>query len=330
MKKNFRSIKATLIIGLLLVSLSSMMIPVNADSSSESQSNSFSLFKLESYVNLLGYDKNLTNVPIQPRGTGFSTQLNLEYGVTYSAGLFNILGSALLQMHRGRTLKIQIEALDHPEWTSVSVSQWPTVTVSPDKQPVATQLTVKVNENAPAFGAGDIKLRITVPDVGLIKGMVNEVEIPFSAGYIPLVKAQFPEGESEIVGPMDTAVFPIELQNMGNARTRVSLQVLNVPDGWAAIITNDVLIEEGKGSKSMAYLTVKPPKGFGYHDDSAGIVVTYTPEMAENPQFVGETRTVDVLVESRGFSIIGMEVIILPLIAIIVVLILLYYFIKRK
>ena len=107
-------------------------------------------------------------------------------------------------------------------------------------------------------------------------------------------------------------------------------EIKNVPDGWSAIITDDILVEEGEGSKSTVYLTVKPPKGFGYHDDTASILVKYTPWMAENTQFVGKSKPISVLVESRGFSVIVIEMIILPIIIIVVVLLLLYYYVIKK
>ncbi len=321
MRKNFRRIKTSLIMGLLLFSMFSLITP---------QASAGIIVNLQSVVNLHSVDANLTNIPIMPRSTGFSTQVSFEYYVTYAGGVFNLLGESLLAIHRGRTVQIQVEPFGYPSWATVTVSNWPIVKITDQSQYPIITLTVKLNEDAPAFGEGEIKLRVTVPQQGLVQGIETVFGFSFSAGYIPLVQAQFPDGESKIIGPMDTAVFKVELQNLGNARTRVNLNVDNVPSGWAAIITNDVIIEEGEGSKAYAYLTVKPPKSFGYHDDAASIIVTYTPEMAENPTFVGETRVVDVLVESRGFSIIGGEIILIPLIIIILIVLLIYYFIIKK
>jgi hypothetical protein len=117
---------------------------------------------------------------------------------------------------------------------------------------------------------------------------------------------------------------------LGNARTRVYIELTGVPDDWSASITNEIIIEEGTGSKATAYLTLKPPKGFGFHDDTASIFIKFTPEMAENPTYKGDPQTLDILVESRGFSIIGIEVLILPIIVIVIIILLLYYFIIKK
>jgi len=320
MKKNFKSIKTIIIMGLLLFSIFIATTPTTSAGI---------LFNLESLVTIDYDSQSLSNIPIQPRGTGFTTDLNLSYSVTYSGGIFNALGSVMYQIHKGRTLIITIEAFG-PEWASVTVSESPIVTVDEVPRTYPIYLTVKIGSDAPAFGAGDIKLKITVPKVGLIKGYTKEVGISFSAGYIPLVQPTFPEGKSTLIGPMDTADIPIEIQNMGNARTRVYLELVGIPKDWSASITNEVLIEEGLGSKATAYLTVKPPKGFGFHDDTISILIKYYPEMAENPEYRGDSKTIDVLIESRGFSIIGIEILILPIIIVIIVVLLIYFFIIKK
>jgi hypothetical protein len=89
-------------------------------------------------------------------------------------------------------------------------------------------------------------------------------------------------------------------------------------------------LDEAIGSKGTAYLTVRPPKGFGYHDDTAGIIVQMTPARAEKTDDQGVSERISVLVESRGFSIIGLEMIVLPIIVILVIIFLIYYFLIRK
>jgi len=321
MTKNLKSVKASLILGLLLVSTFAIFAPTP---------QAGVIVNLTSVVNLGPYNQNLTNVAIKPRATGFSTDIEFEYYVTGSAGILNLLGEALLAIHEGRPAKLKVEAFGYPSWATVTVSNWPTVQISKTHQYPKITLTVKLGSDAPAYGEGEIRLRVTVDKVGLVEGANEEYGFAFSAGFLPLVQAQFSGGESRQVGPMDTVSIPIEIQNLGNARTLVDLQVTNVPDGWGAVITNDVIIEEGEGSKATAYLTVKPPKGFGYHDDMATIIVSYTPKMAENLNFVGDTRTVDVLIESRGFSVIGMEILLLPVILIIALLLVIYYFVYKK
>jgi hypothetical protein len=108
---------------------------------------------------------------------------------------------------------------------------------------------------------------------------------------------------------MDTATFPIVIQNLGNARTLVLLDVVNVPKDWAAIVTSQVTLDEGPGSTATAYLVVKPPKGFGYHYDEQTIKITMQPVKADQPTKVGSIYTEAFLIQSRGFSTPGFEAI---------------------
>ena len=132
---------------------------------------------------------------------------------------------------------------------------------------------------------------------------------------------------------MDTAVFTIEVENLGNARTKVYFEVdLNsLPDDWIAIVTDDIIIDEAQGSKGIAYLTVRPPKSFGYHDDDASIRVKLTPARAENTDQQGKSEYVTVIVESRGFSIVGLEVagpVIIGIAALVIGLV--FFYMRRK
>lgn len=311
--------------GLLLVSVFAAMIPT--------ASSQGALFSLESVIDV-SYDLSITNEPIYIRGAGKAANVWIKYYVT-GAALFGISNNILLLAHKGRSVPIEIVASCELPWATVSVSQQPTAAIpqgfgeehATNKSSV---LYIKVDEDAPAYGKGNIELTVRVPKVGVIQGREQTIQIPFIVGYTPIVTPRYLEGQSKIINPMDTAVFPIELMNMGNARTRVYLELDYIPDGWSAIITDQVTIEEGEGSRATVYLTVRPPKTFGYHDDTATIVVNYTPEMAEQSQFKGDTKQINVLIDSRGISVIGIETLILPIIIIIVILLLVYYFVIKK
>ena len=52
--------------------------------------------------------------------------------------------------------------------------------------------------------------------------------------------------------------------------------------------------------------------------------------MAEQPQFVGDSKPINVLLESRGFLVISIEMLILPTIIFIVILLLIYCYVIKK
>jgi hypothetical protein len=152
-----------------------------------------------------------------------------------------------------------------------------------------------------------------------------------------LIKTHVQGGNSMRIEPKDNAVFPIEIENLGNARTRVKLQVVdeNIPDGWAATVTDYIILDEVKGSKGTVYLTVKPPKSSGYHDDSASIRVELIPERAMNPTDQGSTQYVNVLVQSRGIikteeKGFGFDITYLLILIIIIILIAIIILLKNK
>ena len=324
MKKNFRALKASLIMGILLISLSASIVPTT----------SAGMFvNLSSYLQA-GFDaSNFTAKPIVPRGELRSLTIYLDYGVNYG-GLFKGLSELLFKFHSDRQVNIKLELGDHSPWCTPTLFTDTITTKVGEAEETGLQATLnlKVDIDAPAYGAGFVDLKVSVPKVGMILPYSNTFTLEFNPAYLPLIKPQIQESNTKRIGPMDTAVFPIEIENLGNARTKVKLEVVSgtVPDGWTAIVTDQIILDEAKGSKGIAYLTVKPPKSFGYHDDTSSIVVEMTPERAENPADQGSPERVSVLVESRGISFIGFEVVIIPIIIIIVIIFLVYYYMFRK
>jgi uncharacterized membrane protein len=168
-------------------------------------------------------------------------------------------------------------------------------------------LNVQLTENAPAFGEGYVKILASTHKQGLIEGFEKEFTLEFTPGYLPRINVNLPEGTAKNINPTESAVFPIEISNLGNARTTVFFTIEDIPNGWTAVIDNDItLIENGQSS---ATLTVKPPRDFGFHYDRKSIMIKLTPARAENTTELGKPSFVTVLVQSRGFYTPGFEAI---------------------
>jgi hypothetical protein len=123
--------------------------------------------------------------------------------------------------------------------------------------------------------------------------------------------------------------LPIDISNLGNARTIVLLEVTSVPEDWVAVITSQLTLEEGTGSQGTAYLVVKPPKSFGYHNDEQTIKISMQPVDADDYSKKGEITYETFLVQSRGFSTPGFETIVF-LGAFALTLLIVIYIRKRK
>ncbi|KYK28673.1 hypothetical protein AYK20_06860 [Thermoplasmatales archaeon SG8-52-1] len=257
---------------------------------------------LQSYLQW-SFNSSALSEPIVPRAEKRAVTIYLDYGINYG-GLFKNLAKLLLQYYRDRQVNIKLEIGDHSPWCTPTLFTYTITTRVGEAGETGLQATLnlKLDIDAPAYASGFVEVKVTVPKVGLIQGYSNNYTLEFTPAYLPLIKPQVQGGNSMRIEPMDTAVFPIEIENLGNAQTRVKLQVVNenVPDGWTANVTDNIILDETRGSKGIAYLTVKPPKSVGYHDDSASISVELVPESARNPIDQGPPQYVNFLVESRG------------------------------
>ena len=296
MTKHFRTIKASIIMGILLVSVFAAFTPTTSAGT---------LIKMSSYVNIY-WAANETQRPVIPRGEMRQLDLTITYAVTRAA----ILSQLAFLIYQGRQVNIKVEITDTPPWCTANLKAGTvTTSIKPEESELFTTLTLRIDNDAPAFGAGYVKIKASVDKIGMIDPYTQEYSLEFTPAYLPMINAQLPEGNSMKIGPLDTATFPIEVTNMGNARTRIFFEIENIPEDWIAVVTDDITLDEAEGSSGTAYLTIKPPKGFGYHYDEESIRVIMTPARAEDIQNRGESSYVTVIVESRGFSTPGFEAI---------------------
>lgn len=314
--KNNKIIKASILTLILLFSVITVIVPTTSAGT---------FISLNSYVDVI-WAANETQKPVIPRGEMRQLDLELRYQVTTGG----IAAQMVFMIYQGRQVNIKMEVIDTPSWCTANLKSGTlTTTISSFEKELSTVLTLRIEDDAPAYGAGFVKIKATVPKIGVIDGFNQEFTLEFTPAYLPMISAQLPEGNSNKIGPMDTASFPIEVTNLGNARTRVFFEIEYMPKGWIAVITDDITLDEGQGSQGTAYLTIKPPKSFGYHYDEESIRVKMTPARAEDIQNRGGSSYVTVIVESRGFSLLGFEVVLL-LIGIILLGVLIYIFKKKK
>lgn len=314
MTKKCKAIQASILAGILLVSVIIAIIPTISAGI---------IFNLQSVVNVSW--GNETQEPIVPRGELRTLTLIISHTVTRGA-----FGRGMLSALTGLNIIIRVEIVETPSWCTANIAQGTlSVQVQPDEtRTVQTKLSLQVSDDAPAFGLGYIKVRATAQKAGLIAGYSNEFTLSFIPDYKPLIKPSLPETNIKEIGPMDTAVFPIQIENLGNARTIVLLNVVSVPKDWNAVINSQLTLEEGAGSTATAYLVVKPPKSFGYHYDEQTIRISMQPVKADDFSKKGEITYETVLVQSRGFSTPGFEVI--AFIGAILAFVSITYAMKRK
>lgn len=273
---------------------------------------------------------------IKPRGGILDLELDIKYSVASGGGLFSWgIDEIAESLYYGQPINVNLEILEEPEWAQVSLSEYDvTFIISrdlPETKSVHMYITAK--EDAPAFLAGEIRIKAKVPTKTKIlfpnlEGFDKTFSLAFEPEYNALIDVQAIPNTKK-VGPMDTAVFPVKVENRGNERTEVEFVVKSKSAGWKALITNVVALDVGQ--KTTVYLSIQPPRGFGYHYDIGDIIIEATPTRALDTTLRGAPKLVSVQVESSGFSLLGAELIFIPLILIIVLLFLLYrYVIKPR
>ncbi len=294
-----KTIKASVVTAILLGSFlfSIAMVPTTS-----------ALFNVSSLVTVQWSGTNASK-PIVPRGELRS----LELTVSYLTQRGNFFGKGLVAAYTGRPVTVDLRIISTPTWCSASISQGTfsfTIQDSLTPQTQKTPLSLTIDEDAPAFGLGSIILEATAHKAGLIDGYTAQFTLDFIPDYKPLIDVSLPDTNTKEIGPMDTATFRINIQNLGNAATKVLLQVVDVPKDWTAVVTNEVLLAEGSTGTATGYLVIKAPKGIGYHYDEKTITISVQPVKADDTSKKGDLQYVSFLVQSRGFSTPGFEPII--------------------
>jgi hypothetical protein len=277
MKKNLRTVKTTIIIGILLISVFSIMIPV---SSVKAQA---SLFGYASVVDITWIDANESSVVIKPHELK-SFKLNVAYSIT--RGPFGRLIYSLF--YTGRRADIKLEIIDYPDWSNVYL---PTNTITIPLQTNPTKMVEKsitimigVAEDAPAFMEGIITIRATVAKIGFIDGFSKEVQIPFKPDYSPKLNIVPLLGDKIKISPYNESKIPIDIQNLGNGRTRVIAEIENASENMNVSIENTII---DVGETKQIFLTVIADHKF----DVESIKLKFTPAWSENPDLKGESSS---------------------------------------
>jgi len=308
MSKNHRAIKASLILGLFVLSMVLVSVP-----SSSAQSR---LFNLKSVLEVRPESEDLKEV-VAPFGIQTSIDVELDYSIS---GL-----GANLAVQRFSTFKaaIRLSIKDTPDWISAQVSPnvvQPQFTTEGDSEKATVYVTV--TDKAPALAQVNIVLVAEVeeqvtPVLFKVEGLVEEIAIPVTPGYLPTIGIE-PDDTFKTINSGETATFNIAIDNLANGKTEVKFLLADVPDGWTANIPTKIIVGSNvyeDESRVVVPLTVQPPYSFGYHHERENVRVAITPKYFastddnENYSYVGQTYYQEFTIESRGFSTPGFEVI---------------------
>ena len=327
MSKNFRAIKISLIMGILLVSLLFVFVP----------SSSAGILPLDSYVEV-SHDPKAASAVITPVETTLTIPIYISYEV-----LGPLAALPKIPDYLGETAKaiidIEIDSSSVPSFASASLdSNTVQAEISSTLTEVAKPvlLYVSVNDDAPGF----IDFVITVKaHANVVNGLLvkvresdAETEVRVKPSYAALISIEAPKGNYMEIGPADTADFQISVENLGNAPTEVIFEVLDFPEGWSPNIQEYMILGsgvDGENTEKTVTLRIKPPYGFGYHDELETIRVKITPSYQRNPSLVGRVYTFNFQIHNRGFSSPPFESAVVVT-AIVLIGVFVFYLMKRR
>jgi len=285
------------------------------------------LYDCDSFIDIT-VDQDAANKPLIPVNMTLDIPIKVKYSIT---GLYAPYVAYKYQMV-GATVLVYLSIEDTPSWANVTISP-PLLIMTPTVEGVTENvtLTVKVDRDAYASQEGKIKINFSVEKAGAIKGNVFIRDVEFTVGYLPSLAIDFPKGTVKSTSPDKTADFDIEVNNLGNALTDVKFSLLDAPDGWIVEIPSDVILgtstsKLGESTKKTVSLTIKPPHGFGYHNEKEVIKFLVTPYNFDNSSLAGPSYEVSFVVQSKGYSTPGFE----GAFVILILIVLAFIFRKRQ
>jgi len=242
---------------------------------------------------------------------------------------FSLLGNKVLQ--------IELKIVEIPDWCEASISNPLAQLKIGQEEPYQSRLNVTVNENAPAFQQGVIRISATSK---LIKGLLfniaeetAEFDICFIIGYWCSVRYSTPEGTLKEIRSNETADFEIDIENFGNGPTFVKIELIDSSEkDWDAQIVSSVLLGSG-GDQKTVYLKIKPPTKSDHDEIRKTFRVKFTPSYLGRPDLKGPEETISFNVQSSGYLKKESEsdnIFLIILSVVIILIILVLIIVKRR
>lgn len=261
------------------------------------------LYRVQPQV-LIEYDQEIADDPFLPVDRKKIIPVNVKIRIVGEYAKY-----VIPEKFDTKRVIVFVNIIEKPEWCTANIIPYvldiyPTTSWKQN----SCNLTIIVDENAPAFSYGTIKIEAKVEPLSIIDGATYTSDIHFKPGYLPILKLNVPETTYSFTNPDDEATFTIEIENLGNAKTLVSSHIIDVPEGWIAYIEPNVLIGTslvGDIPKKTLQLIVKPSNDFGYHNEREVIQISINPSYYGDSSLKGKEYLLSFIVQSRGFTTPG-------------------------
>jgi len=322
MNGNLKRIKITFILAILISSVFFAIIPTSTAQIG---------FAVDSQI-VLDVESEDLEPDFDPLSGSYTVEVKMKfqlYGTAFGWSGRNV---------REQKVSINVNVETEVDWcTATLITSSPILLNHNEDRNITIQITV--DEDAPTFDSkavvkvsADCKNTNVPLSLFYIKGAAADVDIKFDVGYLSSINPIFDEYFKQI-SPEETADFKLTIENLGNAKTRVTFSVESIPAGWSvsipAIKTVDSKFIGDGNSKITVPITVQPPKNFGYHDERVTIKIKMTPSyfaLPDDPGYTGRTIEELITIESRGFAFgTGFELIGIISVIILIIVVIIFY-----
>jgi len=298
-----------------------------------------SVLKLKNDVTV-EWDSTELSEPIIPESDTKTIELKIKYKTTYSFELSTIFTDLM----KNRQIDVNIEILESPEWCISALDKTIiSTTVSTEEKNLSTNLSIYVTEDAIAYQSGKIKLNVSVePQKGplgvllLISGYNEIYEVSVTPGFLPEISAEvdyinYTELGMVELPPYNETIMPIKISNLGNAKTKVLAEIIDMPENWTVNLDPYVILD--MNTSSQIDLSVEADHKF----DDETITVQLTPVRDDDVTDKGESINLTINLHNDGsykepeeeFEI-DTTMLAIILLAIVLIIIIIIVFIKRK
>jgi len=294
--KKFRAVKASIVIGLLLIGLFVAFMPSPAAASGLFQGN------IE-----LTYDVNDVPSTIRPESDIARIDLYINH---FASGL----GSKfVIPFFSANTVPIELTVADTPEWITVSVAPgvvYPKLGMEKAPTPEHAIVSISLTPNAPAFQTQSIEIIAQHNDIPPIRSAINKIPIEIKSGYYSNYQYEYPTFKE--IGAGETVTFPINIKGYSNARSRIIFEVVDPAEGWSTSINTEFFLGTtalGEDATGTVNFMIQSPLDFGYHNEVQQFNVRVKTMAAGHPnEGIDNSTVLQFTVRSRGFSTPGFEV----------------------
>jgi len=164
--------KKIITIIIILIFISVLFLPtISALNKSNDDSQNRSIIGINNYIDL-DYDKKDIIDPIMPRGKGRTINLSINFR-TKPRGLSFFYRLTFLLLI-GKEADIKLEIVDKPKWCDAIINQDTLkAVISRGAQNLSSSLSVKVNEDAPAYGKAELTINASTDDIKGLFGLTR-------------------------------------------------------------------------------------------------------------------------------------------------------------